>query len=89
MLSSARELLSDFSSRFETIEKGLSGIFQEVQQGLTTYAISTRESINRYLDEFSMQLAQAASALAGSVEALQENVDSLNDMLERKPASPV
>lgn len=85
-LGSAQQILSDFSSKFRTIEEGLSGIFGEIQQGLTAYAVSTRESINKYLDEFSQQLAQTAGNLASSIEALQENVESLNDMLEQRPA---
>lgn len=84
-LAGAQQLLSDFSSKFGTIEEGLSGIFGQIQQGMAEYAVKTRESINKYLDEFSNQLSSAASALADSVNALQDDVlEPLIDMLDRE-----
>ena len=82
-LVQSRELLNDFAQRFQTIDAGLDSIFAEIQRGLTEYAITSRSSINEYLNAFSTQLTSAANALAGSVEALGDNVEMMNDGIER------
>ena len=85
VLGESQRLLNDSVQRFQTIDNGLQGIFAEIERGLNEYATTTRDSINKYLGDFSKQLALAAAALAGSVEALGENVEILNDMIERLP----
>lgn len=80
----SRELLNDFAQRFQTINTGLTGIFEEIEGGLSNYSSTTRESINKYLIEFSEQLTHASAALAGSVEALEESVAELVDMMDKQ-----
>ena len=75
--------LNDSVQRFQTIDNGLQGIFAEIEKGLNTYATTSRESINHYLNDFSDQLAQASRALSGSVEALTDIVEDVTDMNER------
>lgn len=82
-LVQSQQLLDDFAQRFQTIDTGLQGIFGEMEKGLNSYAVSTRESINGYLGEFSNQLTQASGALASSVEALSDSVEELTDMNEK------
>ena len=82
-LVQSKQLLDDFAQRFQTIDTGLQGIFGEMEKGLNSYAVSTRESINGYLGEFSDQLTQASGALASSVEALSDSVEELADMNEK------
>lgn len=79
----ARQLLNDFSTRFETIDAGLKSIFEEIEEGLTGYSTTASDSINTYLNEFSDQLTQASAKLAGGVEALEEIVQELIDMIDR------
>ena len=67
---------------FQTIEDGLNGIFAEIEQGLNTYADATRESLSKYLTDFSEQLSQASVALARNVEILRDSVEGLTDMNE-------
>ena len=83
VLGQSRQLLNDFAQRFKTIDDGLKSIFAEIEKGLTTYSTTANESINTYLREFSAQLSSAATALAGSVQALNEVVDELTDTAER------
>ena len=85
VLGESQRLLNDSVQRFQTIDNGLQSIFAEIERGLNEYAATTRESINTYLGDFSNQLTLASTALAGSVEALGENVEILNDMIERLP----
>ena len=79
----SRQLLNDFSQRFETINTGLRGIFKEIEVGLSNYSATTRESINTYLIRFSEHFTQASEALAGGVEALEESVAELIDMIDQ------
>ncbi|RKU21196.1 hypothetical protein C6503_04990 [Candidatus Poribacteria bacterium] len=79
----SRQLLNDFSTRFETIDAGLKSIFEEIEEGLTNYSTTASDSINTYLNKFSDQLTQASTALAGSVLALDDSVEELTDMADR------
>lgn len=79
----SRQLLNDFSTRFETIDAGLKSIFEEIEEGLTNYSATASDSINTYLNKFSDQLTQASTALAGSVSALDDSVEVLTDMIDR------
>ena len=81
------QLLNDFAQRFQAIHTGLTGIFEGVEEGLTSYSVTTRESINSYLKEFSGQLTEAAAALNSGVEALGESVEGLTDMVEEQKVS--
>ncbi len=83
MLGESQRLLNDSVQRFQTIDSGLQDIFGEIEKGLNEYTTTTRDSINKYLSDFSNHLTKASTALAGSVEALGENVEILNDMIER------
>lgn len=80
----SRQLLNDFSTRFETIDAGLKSIFEEIEEGLTNYSATASDSINTYLNKFSDQLTQASTALAGSVSALEDSVEELTDMIEKQ-----
>ncbi len=78
-----QQLLHNSTQRFETIDGGLQSIFSQIETGLNTYAVSSRETINTYLSDFSDQLAKAATALAQSVEALNEVVQEAIDANEQ------
>ena len=82
-LKDSQNLLNNFVQKFETIDTGLQGIFEEIEKGLTNYSTTTRDSINKYLNKFSDLLTSAAASLTGSVEALDESVDTLIEMIER------
>ncbi|RKU13253.1 hypothetical protein C6501_09315 [Candidatus Poribacteria bacterium] len=82
-LQQSQKLLDEFAGKFETIQSGLQGIFEEIQQGMDRYSSTTRESIGKSIDEFSKHLADAADKLAGSVSALDNSVEELSDMIEQ------
>lgn len=64
-----------YMTKFETIEKGLQGIFEHLQQGLLEYQTTTSGTLNDYLTEFS-------TALKDSQDGLGNILGSLNDMIE-------
>ena len=80
-LTQSQQLLNEFAHRFKTIDDGLQSIFSEIENGLNSYSTTARESLNTYLSTFSEQLSSAATALAGSVEALEECVEQLTETL--------
>ncbi len=82
MITSSTTLLGDFAQKFQTIESGLRSIFSEIENGLNTYAVTTRESVEDYLHAFSNQLTKAANALSDSSIALHASVEELNDSVE-------
>ena len=81
-LDESRRVGADYAEKFGVIEGGLKNVFGELQEGLGAYQSSTRESLNRYLGEFTGQLSTAASALSGSVSALDESLQELVDTVE-------
>ena len=81
-LDESRRVGADYAEKFGVIEGGLKSVFGELQDGLGAYQSSTRESLNRYLGEFTEQLSTAASALSGSVSALDESLNELVDAVE-------
>lgn len=82
-LKQSQELLDKFAEKFNTIESELQSIFSEIEKGLNTYAVSSRETINTYLIAFSTQLTAAVAALSNSIEALEDNFEDLNDRIEK------
>ena len=79
----SQQLLDNSTQRFQTIDEGLQSIFAEIDRGMNNYSVTTRETINSYLSDFSTQLADASRALSSSVEALTDIVEEVSDMTER------
>jgi hypothetical protein len=80
-LKDSERLLKEFAEKFRVIENGLSGIFSRIQEGLDQYALKTRETLNNYLADFASYHAEAAQRLAGSIEALNETVENIEEIL--------
>lgn len=82
-LIQSRDLLNDFVQRFQTIDTGLQDIFKEVQRGLSEYAKTSHDSINKYLVEFSSLVTNAVDSLDGSIEGQRDLVEDLSDSIEK------
>jgi methyl-accepting chemotaxis protein len=82
-LSDIQELSSTYVQQFEGIREGLKEIFGEIEDGLSSYQNTTRESINNYLSDFAENLETATSALHGSVTALDESFEELHEILDK------
>ena len=83
MLVQSRTLLDDSVQRFQTIDSGLQSIFKEIQQGLTDYAENSRESIQKYLGDFSDLVENAVKSLDGSIGEQRHLVEELSDSIEK------
>jgi hypothetical protein len=74
-LLTAKDVSTDYSQKFAVIEKGLQGIFIQIQTGLDEYRNSVRTSLNSYLKEYT-------DAHTNSVEKLASAISKQEDILQ-------
>ena len=79
-------MLNDTLEQFPEIRDELKDIFAEIQKGLSEYAETTRESINDYLTRLATQLASAVQSLDASIQEQRDNIEELNDRIDRLPS---
>lgn len=82
-LKKTKEVANEYGSRFETIEKGLTNIFDQIQTGLKDYQKTTAESLNQYLTEFSTTLSKAHEGLESAVANLSEVNEELTEQIDK------
>ena len=83
LLDDSGQLSEDYVERFETIKNGLSGIFAQIQKGLTEYSQTMQASTQKYLDQYSMNLNKTTNALAGTIERQSEIAELFVDALDK------
>ena len=81
-LMQAKEVSSDYSQKFEIIEKGLQGIFMQINTGLKAYEQTVNENIQKYLSEFTNSLTSTAESLAGASKEHKDLINDLGDLLD-------
>ena len=77
-LDKSKELANDYASKFETIEEGLIGIFDEIEKGLTRYQEKTKEGLNQSLADFSNQFQDGVNTLGAVVTDLADILEDLH-----------
>jgi methyl-accepting chemotaxis protein len=88
-LQHAEKLSNDYSEKFEIIENGLQGIFQQLNTGLEDYRNTVGESVESFLGKYTEALTNTAKSLADAantqkgiqtelLDELTEQVDKLN-----------
>jgi len=82
-LQKTRDVASEYVTKFETIEKGLGGIFGQIQSGLQEYQKTSAENLNQYLTQFSTTLTKAHEGLASTVTGLAEINDELTEQIDK------
>ncbi len=82
-LQKTKDISEIYSVRFETIENGLSGIFDQIQTGLKDYQKTTGENLNQYLKQFSTMLTAAHQGLENNVSGLNDIAEELTDQIEK------
>ena len=78
-----KDISEIYSIRFETIEKGLTGIFDQIQTGLKDYQKTTGENLNLYLKQFSTILTAAHQGLENNVSGLNDITEELTEQIEK------
>lgn len=82
-LEFAKETANDYSAKFGIIEKGLIGIFDQIQTGLKDYQVTTKGNLNEYLGEFTTTLTNAHQGLESAVNGLSEISEELVDQIDK------
>jgi uncharacterized protein YoxC len=63
--------------RFEGVDLSLTTIFKEIEQGLDSYAESTRN----YVEQLDLHASRVVNHLAGATSELRDNIEDLGDVL--------
>ena len=82
-LRQAKDLSSDYSSKFNIIEKGLQSIFQQINTGLEDYRDTVGESIEAFLGKYTEALTNTAKSLSGAASKQEEILEELTDQLSK------
>lgn len=82
-LEFAKDTANEYSEKFEVIQNGLTGIFDQIQTGLKDYQETTKDNLNEYLGAFTTTLTNAHQGLEGAVNGLNDISEELFDQIEK------
>lgn len=82
-LDKTKDVSEAYANRFETIEGGLKGIFDQLQLGLKDYETTIAVNLNKYLTEFSTVLITALEGVENNVTGLNEVVEELTEQVQK------
>lgn len=83
MLINSGQMSEEYAQKFEIIRQGLTGIFSQLQTGLTEYSRTVQATTQKYLDQYSSSLTQTTDALASTIQQQNEVVEMLNETLSK------
>lgn len=83
LLKESGNLSQDYVEKFDVIRQGLSGIFSQLQKGLSEYSITVHATTQKYLEQYSKSLTDTTDALAGNIQQMNEVVETLVDALNK------
>ena len=84
LLMNSGQMTDEYAQKFEIIKQGLSGIFSQLQTGLTEYSRTVQASTQKYLEQYSSSLTQTTDALASTIQQQNEVVEMLNETLSKR-----
>ncbi len=82
-LVKAKDVSADYAQKFEIIEKGLQGIFSQIQIGLEQYKNTVGNNLETILGEYTQSLTKATESLASATELQSESIKDLEDEIKR------
>lgn len=82
-LSSAKEVSGAYAEKFEIIENGLQGIFEQIQSGLIEYRDTIGLSLEDFLGKYSDSLTKTAESLAEASTKQEDILEELTEQLSR------
>lgn len=82
-LTRAKEVSADYAQKFTVIEKGLQGIFSQIQAGLNDYRDTVGESLESYLGKYTDALTKTAESLAGATSKQEDILEELTEQLSK------
>lgn len=84
LLKNSGEMTDEYAQKFETIKRGLTEIFGQLQKGLTEYSRTVQATTQKYLDDYTTNLTQTTDALSSTIQQQNEVVEMLNEILSHK-----
>ena len=69
--------LSDYESLIQGVEKGMQGVFAEIENGLKNYVSVSRKGMQDLLDTFTTSVTNATGDLSNSTNRLHETINSV------------
>lgn len=69
--------LSDYESLIQGVEKGMQGVFAEIENGLKNYVSVSRKGMQDLLDIFTTSVTNATGDLSNSTNRLHETINSV------------
>jgi hypothetical protein len=82
-LVTAKGVSADYAQKFEIIEKGLEGIFSQIQIGLEQYKNAVGNGLETILGEYTQNLMKATESLASAIELQSESIKDLEEEIKR------
>lgn len=82
-LSTAKDVSSDYAQKFTVIDKGLEGIFNQIETGLHIYRDTVGESLELYLRKYTDALTKTAESLAGATSKQEDILEELTEQLSK------
>lgn len=83
LLKDSGELSKDYVDKFEIIKQGLSGIFAQLQKGLSDYSITVHATTQKYLEQYASSLTDTTDALSSNINQIGDLVETLADAINK------
>ncbi len=82
-LNTAKNLSTDYATKFVVIENGLQGIFSRIHTGLEEYKNTVGESLESFLGKYSEALTKTAESLEGASSKQEDILEELTEQLSK------
>lgn len=82
-LKQAKDLQGQYSDKFGIIEKGLQGIFQQINTGLEDYRDTIGESVGTFLGKYTEALTEATQSLSTAASKYEDTAEELIEQLSK------
>ncbi len=82
-LLTAKDVSTDYAQKFTVIEKGLQGIFSQIQTGLNDYRDTVGGSLETYLGKYGDALTRTAESLMAATSKQEEILEELTEQLTK------
>lgn len=83
VLKNSGQLSDEYVQKFEIIKQGLGSIFAQLQNGLTEYSRTVKDTTDKYLAQYTSSLTETTGALATAIERQNEVTEMLTDTITR------
>ena len=77
------EMSQEYASQFTVIKEGLSGIFENMKEGLEEYSKTMQQTTRNYLQQYSQSLTETADSLKTSIDMMSDAISDLNEVVEK------